>query len=185
MRILSAKFIISMLLIGAFYLPINAYNYLDDVENVTANGMSSAYTIYTGMPYADYVTNFSKLSNWTGVQGSFGIEYYKNNDGNEPVVEKVSVIKENDTIYTFDIHFFTDDYNVARDILKKATANLTNKLGYPQYKKLGLESYQWPTGQHSRVFVSVYQQKPSRTRSADSKYKYHVIIGNVYDMFVL
>lgn len=31
MRILSAKFIISMLLIGAFYLPINAYNYLDDV----------------------------------------------------------------------------------------------------------------------------------------------------------
>lgn len=183
MKILSAKVIISMLIIGVFYLPINAYNYLDDVDNITANGMSSAYTIYTGMPYADYVTNFSKLSNWTGVKGSFCIEYYKNNDGNESVVEKVSVIKENDIISTFDIHFFTNDYNVVRNILKRTTTNLTNKLGYPQYKKLGLESYHWKTGPHSKVFVSVYQQTPSRT--ADSKYKYHVIIGSVYDPYVL
>lgn len=183
MKLLNTKFIISLLIIGAFYLPINAYNYLDDVDNITANGMSSAYTMYTGMPYADYVTNFSKLSNWTGVKGYFGIEYYKNNDGNEPVVEKVSVIKEKDKIYTFDIHFFTDDYNVARSILRRTTTNLSNKLGYPTYQKLGLESYHWTTGQRSKVFVSVYQQKPSL--SPDSKYKYHVIIGSVYDTFIL
>ena len=34
MKLLNTKFIISLLIIGAFYLPINAYNYLDDVDNI-------------------------------------------------------------------------------------------------------------------------------------------------------
>ena len=66
MKLLNTKFIISLLIIGAFYLPINAYNYLDDVDNITANGMSPAYTMYTGMPYADYVTNFGSMQNVVG-----------------------------------------------------------------------------------------------------------------------
>lgn len=173
--------------ICCFFIPCKTFAaILDDVDSVTS-APDTAYTLYLGMPFDDYVENFTNLSGWKYI-GHQSISYnaVKENTS-EGVLEVVSVMNEpgTKTVNNFCIHFYTNDYNLAENIYKRSVINLFNQLGNSPMstKNVGLLNAYWiyntyrDTNKYgykrtvnNKVFVSLYKQ-------SSQGYDYQVIIG--------
>lgn len=174
--------------------PVSAqsFDYMKDVDTVTANPQK-AYTVYVGMPSADFRANFRNLKGWTYRGDSFfdkdgSVSPYsvlKNIRKGDSVAETINVIstagtRSPRTIETYNNCFYTNSYQTARQIYDRAVNNFRYNLGRPTPNKLrNLAGVSWTLSpQNLRVFVSLEEI----TAGEQSKYfhaKYRTRIGRV------
>lgn len=117
---------------------VQAFDFMADVDEVSRDPLT-AYTLYVGMPWNDFLENYSNISGWTFYKNknSYARIFFKNESLNSNIREFVLArkypdgllrTKEND-VSGYGVFFMTNSLDIAERIFNRLSSNIEYNLG--------------------------------------------------------